>query len=53
MMCVQMIHAHHGPVIAVAVSPDGKFVATFSHKDQRLKFYQVSVTYPFCILPLL
>ena len=36
-----MIQAHHGPVIAVAVSPDGKFLATFSHLDQRLKFFQV------------
>lgn len=36
-----MIQAHHGPVIAIAVSPDGKYLATFSHKDQKLKFFQV------------
>ncbi|KAL8590241.1 hypothetical protein ACOMHN_006358 [Nucella lapillus] len=38
----QMIHAHHGSVVAVAVSPDGKFLATYSHKDQRIKFYQTA-----------
>ncbi|KAK7474852.1 hypothetical protein BaRGS_00033924 [Batillaria attramentaria] len=38
----QMIQAHHGPVIAVAVSPDGKFLATFSHRDQKLKFFQTA-----------
>ncbi|XP_025115150.1 WD repeat-containing protein 7-like isoform X3 [Pomacea canaliculata] len=38
----QMIQAHHGPVIAIAVSPDGKYLATFSHKDQKLKFFQAA-----------
>lgn len=38
----QMIQAHHGPVIATAVSPDGKFLATFSHRDQKLKFFQTA-----------
>ncbi|XP_076449576.1 WD repeat-containing protein 7-like isoform X2 [Babylonia areolata] len=38
----QMIHAHNGPVVAVAVSPDGKYLATYSHKDQRIKLYQTA-----------
>jgi len=37
-----MISAHAGAVIAASVSPDGKFLATFSHVDQKLKFWQVS-----------
>ena len=38
----QIIQAHSGPIIAASVSPDGKFLATFSHTDQKLKFWQVS-----------
>lgn len=38
----QVIQAHSGPVIAVSVSPDGKFLATFSHVDQKLKFWQTA-----------
>lgn len=38
----QLIQAHGGPVIAVSVSPDGKFLATFSHTDQKLKFWQTA-----------
>ncbi|XP_070197340.1 WD repeat-containing protein 7-like isoform X2 [Littorina saxatilis] len=45
----QMIQAHHGPVIAVAVSPDGKFVGTFSHLDQRIKFFQTASSSIFSI----
>lgn len=40
----QSIHAHEGPVIAVSVSPDGKFLTTFSHVDQKLKFWQVNIS---------
>lgn len=39
----QVITAHEGPVIAVSVSPDGKFLATYSHVDHKLKFWQVSL----------
>ncbi|KAK3086238.1 hypothetical protein FSP39_015629 [Pinctada imbricata] len=38
----QIIQAHNGPVVAVAVSPDGKYLATFSHGDSRLKFWQTA-----------
>ncbi|XP_052817918.1 WD repeat-containing protein 7-like isoform X2 [Mya arenaria] len=38
----QVISAHGGPVIAVSISPDGKFLATFSHIDQKLKFWQTA-----------
>ncbi|KAH3775334.1 hypothetical protein DPMN_176735, partial [Dreissena polymorpha] len=38
----QVITAHDGPVIAVSVSPDGKFLATYSHVDHKLKFWQTS-----------
>ena len=41
----QMIHAHAGPVIAVSVSPDGKFLVSFSHLEQKIKFWQVSLTF--------
>ena len=39
----QMIQAHNGHVVAVAVSPDSKFVATLSYVDLRIKFFQVGV----------
>lgn len=38
----QMIQAHAGPVIAVSVSADGKFLVTYSHVDSRLKFWQTA-----------
>lgn len=38
----QMIQAHAGPVIAVSVSADGKFLVTYSHIDSRLKFWQTA-----------
>ncbi|XP_061198196.1 WD repeat-containing protein 7-like isoform X2 [Saccostrea echinata] len=38
----QMIQAHSGPVIAVSVSSDGKFLVTYSHVDSRLKFWQTA-----------
>ena len=38
----QLIHAHAGPVIAVSVSPDGKFLVSFSHLEQKIKFWQVN-----------
>ena len=37
----QLIHAHSGPVIAVSVSPDGKFLVSYSHIEQKIKFWQV------------
>ncbi|XP_053401409.1 WD repeat-containing protein 7-like isoform X1 [Mercenaria mercenaria] len=40
----QVIQAHAGPVIATSISPDGKFLATFSHVDQKLKFWQTAST---------
>ncbi len=39
---VQMIHAHSGAVAAVAFSPDGKNLATYSSADNRLCFWQTS-----------
>ncbi|KAK6177982.1 hypothetical protein SNE40_012831 [Patella caerulea] len=38
----QLISAHQGPVIAVCVNPDGKYLCTFSHVDSRLKFWQTA-----------
>ncbi|XP_071092027.1 WD repeat-containing protein 7-like isoform X2 [Haliotis cracherodii] len=38
----QLIPGHHGPIIAVSVNPDGKFLATFSHVDSKLKFWQTA-----------
>lgn len=38
----QMTTAHSGPVIATCVSPDGKYLATYSHIDNRLKFWQTA-----------
>lgn len=38
----QVIKAHDGQVIAVSVSADGKILATFSHLDQKLKFWQTA-----------
>jgi outer membrane murein-binding lipoprotein Lpp len=39
---VQMISAHSGAVMAVAFSPDGKNLATYSNSDNRLAFWQTS-----------
>ncbi|KAJ8302878.1 hypothetical protein KUTeg_019274 [Tegillarca granosa] len=39
---VEMITAHSGPVIAVSVSSDGKYLATYSHADNKLKFWQTA-----------
>lgn len=36
------ITAHTGPVIAVMVSPDGKHLASYSHADCKLKFWQTA-----------
>ncbi|CAL1530657.1 unnamed protein product [Lymnaea stagnalis] len=36
----QMITAHQGAITAVAVNSDGKYLATFSHVDNKLKFWQ-------------
>ena len=38
-----MVSAHNGPITAVAVNSDGKYVATFSHIDNKLRFWQVCV----------
>ncbi|XP_021343235.1 WD repeat-containing protein 7-like isoform X1 [Mizuhopecten yessoensis] len=38
----QMTTAHSGPVVATCVSPDGKYLATYSHFDNRLKFWQTA-----------
>ncbi|XP_041377022.1 WD repeat-containing protein 7-like isoform X4 [Gigantopelta aegis] len=40
----QTISAHKGPVIAVSVNQDGKFLATFSHVDKKLKFWQTAAS---------
>ncbi|GFN77935.1 WD repeat-containing protein 7, partial [Plakobranchus ocellatus] len=40
----QMVPAHNGPITAVAVNQDGKYVATFSHIDNKLKFWQTAST---------
>ena len=39
---VQMIAAHKGAVAAAAFAPDGKNLATYSHSDNRLCFWQTS-----------
>ncbi|KAL3860797.1 hypothetical protein ACJMK2_010864, partial [Sinanodonta woodiana] len=38
----QMIHAHSGPVIALSVSPDGKYLVSYSHADGKLKVWQTA-----------
>ncbi|CAG5131600.1 unnamed protein product, partial [Candidula unifasciata] len=40
----QMISAHHGAITAVSVNQDGKYLATFSHVDNKLKFWQTAST---------
>lgn len=40
----QMVSAHNGPITAVAVNQDGKYVATFSHVDNKLRFWQTAST---------
>ncbi|BFZ12794.1 hypothetical protein BsWGS_15835 [Bradybaena similaris] len=40
----QMISAHHGAVTAVSINQDGKYLATFSHVDNKLKFWQTAST---------
>ena len=37
----QLIPAHDGPISALAFSPEGKVLASFSFKDKRISFYQV------------
>lgn len=39
---VQMIAAHSGQIAAVAFAPDGKNLASYSTKDNRLCFWQTS-----------
>ncbi|XP_035824202.1 WD repeat-containing protein 7 isoform X4 [Aplysia californica] len=38
----QMLPAHQGPITAVAVNQDGKYLATFSHMDHKLRFWQTA-----------
>lgn len=38
----QLIPAHDSPITALAFSPEGKVLASFSFKDKRISFYQVS-----------
>ncbi|XP_052824670.1 WD repeat-containing protein 7 isoform X2 [Octopus bimaculoides] len=45
------ISAHTGPVIAVMVSPDGKHLASYSHADSKLKFWQTASSNIFGIGP--
>ena len=40
----QMINAHQGRVTAVAFGPDGKNLATFSGKDNKLYFWQTQTS---------
>jgi WD40 repeat protein len=37
-----MLTAHSGHIVATAISADGKHLATHSHTDNKLKFWQVS-----------
>ena len=37
-----MLTAHSGHIVATAISADGKHLATYSHTDNKLKFWQVS-----------
>lgn len=39
----QLIPAHDGPISALAFSPEGKVLASFSFKDKRISFYQVRI----------
>ncbi|XP_057311095.1 WD repeat-containing protein 7-like isoform X1 [Hydractinia symbiolongicarpus] len=38
----QLIPAHDSPITALAFSPEGKVLASFSFKDKRISFYQTS-----------
>lgn len=38
----QMIPAHHQPITALAFSPDGKFLVSYSCPENRLSFWQTS-----------
>lgn len=38
-----MIAAHSSAVTALAFSPDGKYLASYSMGDNKLSFWQVSV----------
>lgn len=38
----QMITAHSGHIVATAISADGKHLATYSHTDNKLKFWQTA-----------
>lgn len=38
----QMIPAHSNPITALAFSPDGKFLVSYSCGENRLSFWQTS-----------
>jgi len=37
----QVLSAHNGTVHAVAFSPDGKYLVSYSYNDNKLLFWQV------------
>lgn len=39
----QLIPAHDSAITALAFSPEGKILASFSLKDKKISFYQVCV----------
>ena len=38
----QMLTAHSGHIVATAISADGKHLTTYSHTDNKLKFWQTA-----------
>ncbi|KAM4638832.1 WD repeat-containing protein 7-like, partial [Amazona ochrocephala] len=40
----QTIHGHKGAVTAVAFAPDGRYLATYSHGDSHLCFWQMNTS---------
>jgi len=46
LLLLQVLSAHSGTVTAVAFSPDGKFLTSYSCIDNKLLFWQVG---KFCL----
>jgi len=40
-LLLKVLGAHSGTVTAVAFSPDGKYLASYSHIDNKLLLWQV------------
>ena len=48
----QLIPAHSTAVSALAFSPEGKVLASFSFGDAKISFWQVSARGSFCSFPI-